>query len=1060
MDPAGARYARAVQDRIGCPAPDVLDAFVQGGLDLPQVEAVERHLDACSECGRLVAELAWAYGASGVDRAVTGEPLPGDTQPAMSATAAPGHGTTMGRYLVLERLGAGGMGVVYAAYDPDLDRKVALKLLHGTAGDEERQRLLREAQAMARLAHPNVVTVHDVCPVGERLFIAMEFVDGQTLGAWLRERKRSWREIVEVLLPCAHGLVAAHQAGIVHRDFKPDNVLIGKDGRVRVSDFGLARPSADGRGWAAEASGAISAAEPLLTRAGALVGTPAYMSPEQFRGHGADTRSDQFGFCVTAYEALFGVRPFAGKNVVELADSVAAGRVREPPKSNVPRWLKQLVLRGLAVDPAARHDGMAAIARVLETRRRAGRRWIAAATFVGGTALGVAGLHWATTGLLLPCEDDTEALAGAWSDQRKLSLVEGLAAVPSSFAKDTAERVGTELDDYANGWIDMRREACQATHVRHEQSDELFDRRISCLDRRRARLHALVDALLANREATIEHALDAVGTLPQLEDCADVDRLQAEVAAPDDPQLRATVETLRLELDAIAALDATGQSREGLTRAQALDVRARAIDYRPLVAEVALQLGRLYGDAGQYEQSAEHLERAHMVARASSHDVVAASAIVDLVDAVGYDLVRLDEGRRWARLAEADVERVADPVLRASLWAKRADLEGAAGNHRVSLELDRLAYAMIKGVKPDDALTISAGLRRIGSDHFRLGEYALALESGERALAVAEPLLGSDHPALASWLKVVGNALYMLGRNDEARVTYQRAVALIEAAHGREHPDVAGMLNNLANTMKSDPTAALALQREALGIYERTLGADHPDLTDTLNNIAHSLEDKGELREALPFLERSMKIAEGRFGPDHPDVADALNHVGRVRQELGEPALALHLHGRVLAIRREHLGERNPQVGVALHNIAQDLDALGRTTEARTHYQQALVVIETALGPDHSGVATVCTNFGNHLRKHGEPDAAREQHERALAIQRKLYGAKNERTAGSHYNLGQALVDLARCDEARPHFEAAIAVFTDKGDTAKLALAREGLDRCRAPMSVAPAPAP
>jgi tetratricopeptide (TPR) repeat protein/predicted Ser/Thr protein kinase len=1049
-----------VQERHVCPAPDVLDAFVQGGLDVPEVEVVERHLDACSDCGRLVAELAWAYGASSADRAVTGEPLPGDTQPAMSATVAPGHGTTMGRYLVLERLGAGGMGVVYAAYDPDLDRKVALKLLHGAAGDEERQRLLREAQAMARLAHPNVVTVHDVCPVGERLFIAMEFVDGQTLGAWLRERKRSWREIVEVLLPCAQGLVAAHQAGIVHRDFKPDNVLIGKDGRVRVSDFGLARPSADGRSWAAEASAPASAGEPMLTRAGALVGTPAYMSPEQFRGRAADTRSDQFGFCVTAYEALFGVRPFLGKTVVELADAVVAGRLREPPKSNVPRWLKQLVSRGLAVDPTARHDGMAAIVRVLEAHRRAGRRWIAAATFAGGTALGVAGLHWATSGLSLPCDDDGEALAGAWSEQRKSSLVEGLAAVPSPYAKGTAERVGADLDAYASDWVEMRRESCQATHVRHEQSDELFDRRMTCLERRRARMHALVDALLANRDASIEHALDAIAALPQLADCADVDRLQAEVAAPDDPLLRATVETLRLELDAIAALDATGQTREGLTRAQALDERVRTVDFRPLEAEVALQLGRLHGDAGEYESAALHLERAHMIGRASSHDVVAAMAIVDLVDAVGYDLVRLDEGRRWARLAEADVERVGDPVLRAALWANRSDLEGAAGNHRMSLELDRLALAMISGVKPDDALAISAALRRIGSNHFSLGEYAIALDYGQRALAMAEPRLGSDHPALASWLKVVGNALYLLGRTDEARATYQRALTLLESAHGREHPDVARMINNLANTMKAEPVRALELQREALGIYERTLGVDHPDLIQTLNNIGGSLEDQGQLREALPYLERSRKIAEGRFGPDHPDVADALNAVGRVRQALGEPAVALELHRRVLGIRRTHLGERHPQVGVALHNIAMDLDKLGRADEARQHYQQALVVMETALGPDHSGVATVCTNLGNHLRSHGEPDGAREQHERALAIQRKLHGAKNERTAGSHYNLAEALVDLGRCEDARPHFEAAISTFTDKGDTAKVVMAREGLDRCRTPPSVAPTPGP
>lgn len=964
-----------------------------------------------------------------------------------------------GRYTLGRELGSGGLGIVYAARDPELDRDVAIKFLRGdrlhgeTPTPATLPPLLREAQAMARVAHPNVIAVYDVGTYGpderpERLgaagrgvFLVMELVDGLDLQQWLRAGRHGWRRIVEVFLAAARGLAAAHDHGLVHRDFKPTNVLVGRDGRPRVLDFGLARAHGE-------------------AREDAIVGTPAYMSPEQFRGQPADARSDQFGFCVTAYEALWGVRPFVGKTVAEVADAVVEGRVREPPKSNVPRWLRQLVMHGLAVDPAARHDGMAAIVRVLETRRRAGRRWIAAAAFVGGTALGVAGLHWATSNLALPCDDDDEALAGAWSEQRKLSLVEGLAAMPSSYAKDTADRVGAELDDYARRWLDMRRDACQATHVRHEQSDDLFDRRMACLERRRSRLHALVDALLANREATLEHALSAIGTLPAVADCADVDRLQAEVRAPDDPQVRAWVETLRLELDAIAALDATGQTREGLERARALDNRVHDREYRPLVAEVALQLGRSFGDAGEYEAAATELERAHMIGRASGHDRVAAAAIVELVDAVGYDLVRLDEGRRWARLAEADVERTNDPVLRASLWGKRADLEGAGGNFRVALELDRLAYALLGGVTPDDPLALSAGLRRIANDHFSLGEYARSLEHAERALAMAEPLLGSEHPALASWLKAVGNPLYMLGRNAEARATYERALALLVGAHGREHPDVARMINNLANTMRDQPAQKLELQREALGIYERTLGPEHPDLAGTLDNIGSSLEDKGELREALPFLERSAKIAEDRFGPDHPDVADALNHVGRVRQALGEPAVALDLHERVLAIRRKHLGDRHPQVGVALSNIAVDLDALGRTDEARKNFQQALVVIETALGPDHSAVATVCTNFGNHLRAHGDPEAAIEQHERALAIQRKLNGAKSERAAGSLYNLAQALVDLHRCDEARPHYEVAIAVFTELGDRKKLALAREGLDRCRVPMSVAPAPVP
>ena len=317
------------------------------------------------------------------------------------------RGATLGRYLVLDKLGAGGMGVVYAAYDPELDRKVALKLLlagheSGSQPTEGRVRLLREAQAMAKLSHPNVIAVHDVGTFGEQVFVAMEFVDGQTLRSWSAERPRSWRESMAVLTRAGRGLAAAHAVGLVHRDFKPDNVMIDREaegahthGRVRVMDFGLARPSAGftetlGTDPSLSTTGALSIE---LTQRGAMIGTPAYMAPEQIRGEISDARVDQFAFCVTLWEALFGQRPFRADSLPALVQRVLAGELTPAPKgSRVPMWVRKVVLRGLEIDPDRRYADMPELlAALARDPARARRRW-AVATSLG--ALGLGALGW------------------------------------------------------------------------------------------------------------------------------------------------------------------------------------------------------------------------------------------------------------------------------------------------------------------------------------------------------------------------------------------------------------------------------------------------------------------------------------------------------------------------------------------------------------------------------------------------------------------------------------------------------------------------------------------
>jgi tetratricopeptide (TPR) repeat protein len=289
------------------------------------------------------------------------------------ACGAPATRRLVDRYLVIDELGVGGMGAVYRAYDPELARLVALKLL---LADGRRAghglRLRREAQAAARLAHPNVVAIYDVGSAGDELYVAMELVEGVSLHAWLRQRRRNLSELLEVFTQAARGLAAAHDQNLVHRDFKPANVLVGGDGRVRVADFGLARAADLDDEVDPPAPGSLL--DHSLTRTGHLVGTPRYMAPEQLRG-AADSRSDQFAFCVTLYEALAGKRPFAGRDYRELFRNVKAGKVVPlPDDAAAPAWLRALVMRGLSVDPDDRFPTMHALIDELTRDRLADRR--------------------------------------------------------------------------------------------------------------------------------------------------------------------------------------------------------------------------------------------------------------------------------------------------------------------------------------------------------------------------------------------------------------------------------------------------------------------------------------------------------------------------------------------------------------------------------------------------------------------------------------------------------------------------------------------------------------
>ncbi|MFY0562508.1 protein kinase domain-containing protein [Archangium lansingense] len=409
----------------GCPDENVLAGFASGALSHADTPRLEQHLDGCAACRALVAAVAAEVSGPGASSAPTCLDTGAPTLPMHPGAHALVPGAQVGRYVVEGPLGEGGMGVVYAARDPGLGRTVALKLLRpGGGGDEGRARLVREAQAMARLAHPNVLPLFEMGTEGGSVFLAMERVEGPTLAGWLRERERPWREVLSLFLQAGEGLAAAHRAGLVHRDFKPANVLVGADGRPRVTDFGLVR---HGAGMDEGLPGDIASGDTgeSLTRAGAVPGTPAYMSPEQLAGREVDARGDQFSFCVALHEALYGLRPFD----VRVRGEARWSRVPMPRGPRLPGYVRAALDRGLALEPEARFPSMDAL--LVALSRPSGPRWLPVVTVVAGLGLLLAGADvvvWRTR----------EPVASSKQESLPLSLVKG---TPSAIVLPGVTRV-------------------------------------------------------------------------------------------------------------------------------------------------------------------------------------------------------------------------------------------------------------------------------------------------------------------------------------------------------------------------------------------------------------------------------------------------------------------------------------------------------------------------------------------------------------------------------------------------------------------------------------------
>ncbi|GEM_PF-934902 len=737
-------------------------------------------------------------------------------------------GPRLSRYVLLERVGSGGFGTVYLAYDPELDRRVAIKLLHTeTDGDAHAAAsLVREARALARFSHPNVVSVYDIRQYdtsgatvitdipARGVFLVMELVDGISLSTWL-QHARSWREIVPVFIAAGRGLAAAHAHGLVHRDFKASNVLLSRDGRVLVADFGLAQT------------------EEGLREHDDLAGTPTTMAPEQIDNRTVDARADQFAFCASLYRALHGAAPYPGDTIE--AQTHARRTITPPtqsPTRGVPPWLHDAVRRGLAIDPTARFASMDSLLEAIDPTIRQRRRLRTTVGLVltvsAGAAYGIGSSQESRTD---PCGATVEVVTTTWNPEVSSMVMEQLDASGPA-GNDAAERVTARLDRYADELARARRNLCeQASDASDGVLPPLSDGG-ECLDECSWELRGLVDLLLTASADTAENAVSAASALSPPEECVTGLRRFRRTQRPDRAVAR-ELARLRPDLSHVISLLRTGSFERAREDVESLVEEATRVGHGPFMAEVEYWRGAIYNSVGKYEDAVSALSRASWLAEEHRLDDIVAHARIELVYVVGYRLARIAEADLWAQHARAAIAR---------------------------LEHDRMLTADL--------------LDRVGTVHYAANRLEDALAAYQESFTFRDAGLPEDDPERGTSMNNIGTALGALGRHAEARLWHERAVAFRRRVLGDSHSAVASSQNNLGVALRG-----LGRYREArnmlehsLATRERTLGANHPMVAVTLHNLGDVLQRLGHVEAARTMHERGLEIRLSVL-PDHPDVA-------------------------------------------------------------------------------------------------------------------------------------------------------------------------------------------
>jgi tRNA A-37 threonylcarbamoyl transferase component Bud32/tetratricopeptide (TPR) repeat protein len=922
-----------------------------------------------------------------------------------------------GRYRVLHRIGEGGMGTVYAAYDEHLDRKIAVKLIRPSRLDsaELRERAMREARALARLSHPNVVHVYEVGEVDGQVFMAMEFLAGPTLRGWIDAATRPWREILSAYGQAGEGLAAAHAEGIIHRDFKPHNAMFGADDRVRVLDFGLARVGELERSPTVEEP--ATSPSDGLTLSGALLGTPAYMAPEQITARTSSAHSDQFSFCVALFEALYGHRPFAGETLEELISELTAGRIAARPRdTDVPRWVHAVLLRGLAVEPDSRWPSMRELLVALRRDPRARRRQVGAGAllvaFTGALSYAVAqqdAQH--DVPAIDLCPDARDEIAAVWGETRAAELEAGVRAKHGAHAEELLAIIVPQIDRYARRWAELRNEACRA-HAEGQQSSNVFDARTACLDQRRASLEALVSLFESASAEQLVGVAQAASDLPTLERCADVPALLAAIAPPEDPAIRARVQAHRETLARAQVHEKAGQNARGLELVAEVLADEEASAYQPLLAEAYLRKG--YHEIATDPAAAERsLAEALWVALASGHTTIAAQASAQRAYVQGNFFGQYQRVMDDLPMITALNQRVIDD---AGLYADYLNVIGTVyasqENWREARRWQEQALELsTSGGQPTTFRTLALR-NNLGHTSNSERRYADAYASFREVAREAQAVVPSMHRL---HMGVAVGRCHALGGAGRHRT------ALAECRHWLKQSELV-----------ESPAHMRVQFLDTVGAYEREVG----ELAASREHLLEGLELAGGISSGLTIVSELMLTA-GATGD-------------RAAVQAYHEQLSTALAEQIPAYR-----------SFALERYGRALEDLGATEEAVAAFEQGLsLLVSPSTVGDRRMVADLSLQLGRAHRKLGNHDAAERELVRALAELRELYPVYGPSHADATRELGLVALDRGRFDEARSLLEQATAIYlaSTEPDYPPLAHARFGLARALTGASEIPTP--
>ena len=889
---------------------------------------------------------------------------------------------TMGRFEITGRLGSGANGNVYRAIDPTLDRTVALKVLRPDVAlpPDAGERLKREAVALAALSHPNVVALFDVGIEGGAVYVVMELVDGEDLAAWLAGRRRSWRELVRVFAEVADGLAAVHERGMSHRDIKPANILIDHTGRPRVADFGLASVSAalpvmDGDDCPLPSLGAT------LTRSGLVVGTPAYMAPEQHRSSEVGPAADQFAFFVTLFEALAGMRPYRGTSWADLFAAKRKGMPELPATVEAPRALIQSIGRGLAPDPDDRFESMAAVAAALR-RLASRRRRPALATAVAAVAVGAAVLWAARPPEAGSCAAASTRAGQAWRG-RAPSVAEAFGAIAVPYAEDTFARVDQRLERWSQDW---EREYLAACHAQDE--DRQSSRATNCLERLEADFAATIDLLAGGGPEIVDAAVATVHRLAPPTSCA-----SGDLPAAYDRDVAASVRAQLTKARELGELGLVERARTHLERAQRLGGDAFRLD-------VDLERARLELSGGPAAAGLKAMEVVAWDAVAAGRDDVAVDAMLTMASTILHGAeASADDAERWLREAESRLSEAPAPLAEIRWRISAGQLAMHRGDLRTARSHAQWIVDLPPATLPEDSTRRTAAMANLGELLRLEGDLDASLELHTRVLEISKRALGPRHPTVGVDLTNLGATAHDAGQIELARALFEEALSILEPVRGPDHADIGVLRGHLGNLALQAGRFAEAQGyfEQMLETYERVLGDDDPRTAGARSNVAYALALQGEHERAIGmYRDAAATIAASGESPDFAvtcltrmasslthverfedaaaayrdardlalalglggsELAGAWTGVGRMALQRHDPTAAIAAFSEVLALRRDAAPGRR---GLAHVNLAIAYEAAGRTEEARDHATQALSLLEDSpLLQAPSGVAAV-----------------------------------------------------------------------------------------------------